>query len=64
MMMCVVCDLELIERLHQLADDPIHLKNEITVRSRLGFSLELIRREGGQVHRLHGMEKEERLPGF
>ena len=49
----VVGDAERFERFHQLADDPIHLEDEVPVRAGFGFSFERVRRKRWQVHGLH-----------
>lgn len=51
----VVGDAEFVERLQQLADDPIELKDEITVGSGARLALKLLRRERRLMHGLRRM---------
>ncbi len=54
----------MLEGLHQLADDVIHLENEIAVRTGLGFALECLAGKGRQMHGLHGVKQEKGFVGI
>ena len=53
----------LVEFLHQLADNPIELKNKIAVWSGLGLAAKIFARERGEMHRLGRVIQEERFLG-
>ena len=59
----VVRHAESLESAHQLADDPVELEDEVTVRPGVRLPLERVGGEGRQVHRLCRVVEEERSVG-
>jgi len=60
---CIIGHTKSFECFQQLADDVVHLKNKITVRTGIGFTFEPIGRERRQMNRLHRMKQKKRLIG-
>ena len=50
---------EAFDGLHHFAHNVVELMNEIPVRPRFCSALKLLRRERGQMHRIHGVQKKE-----
>ncbi len=59
----VVVDLEFFECGDELANDVVEFEDEVAVWSGIGFALELVGGEGGEVDGLSGVEEEEGLFG-